>query len=502
MKRAASKTGRSPHKPSGIRRNVIIVTLGSIVAVALSFFVTRIYADRYDSGDVSAFLIFRLYSTLLIALSGLGLPVAIQRYVAYYGEEPKRAATISVVGLGIALTSVALCASISAMLSDQVAGSLDAPTVASLWRAFMFLTVSQVFAAIISLTQISRERIVESVVVNTAAVAVAPLIAILALPRADLDQVVLVTAVLTALTALPSTLDILRDAARCGLSQIRQEAAILLRYGIPRGGSNFVEISITAALPWLAVVMGEGLVEAGFLAIGLALIRPLALVTIALNRVLLPASARTVAQGNMDAQAGRVRQIAELSIHLGLFAAFQMVVWGDLVVELWLGETYAAAGPVVRVLGLTVAPVLIFGSLRGAIDGETDRPVNAWNLLISLAPFVVLGGASWALSWGPIGLALSYLGSRCVLAGLTLAYGLRTHKLKLRNLHIGEALVVTLALAALGAAARALLTTNELVTLLGAGFISAGLLVGALAYRRVSWALYLISRLRLQGGRR
>ena len=116
-----------------------------------------------------------------------------------------------------------------------------------------------------------------------------------------------------------------------------REAVGLLRYGFPRMPASAMEPALDLVLPWMAVLSGAGLIGAGYLAVGLALLRPLNPISGALSQVLIPASAAAVARGDVDGHSARVRLVAQWALHGGAFATFQMVVWADVLIWVWLG---------------------------------------------------------------------------------------------------------------------------------------------------------------------
>ena len=68
-----------------------LVGVGNVVATLCTIVTLRIYADRFGPSDISAVLIFRLYGSLLVACAALGMPIALQRTVAFLGATPSRA---------------------------------------------------------------------------------------------------------------------------------------------------------------------------------------------------------------------------------------------------------------------------------------------------------------------------------------------------------------------------------------------------------------------------
>ncbi|HKS28650.1 MAG TPA: hypothetical protein VJS44_12560 [Pyrinomonadaceae bacterium] len=464
----------------------------------LTIWVTRLYADRFGSDDLSAVLIFRIYSSVLLAVSALGMPIAVQRTTAYLMATPGRAGTSAVVGLAIGLTSIGAACLACTLAAPVIASFLKYPEASSLWKAFMLLTFTQALATMVSLLQIVRGRILESTLVTLASFGVAPVFSLKVWPTASLAFVIIWSAIFAGAAALPSLFSIYRWALLNGIKDMMREARGLLQYGLPRVFASAIEPLLDLTLPWLALMWGAGLVEAGSLAIGLALLRPLNPITGVLNLILIPDSAAKAARSETLSQSSQMRRISEWSLHIGLFATLQLTVWCDVLIVLWLGPSYASAGPVVRLITLSLAPSFIYGAVRGIIDGETAKPINTINLLISLVALLAVSASNLILREGIFVLAFAYLVSRMVLAGLTLRYALRVHALRFMRLHPVSAFVWSALLALVAWAVRALLPPDYAVwALVLLSPVSAIIFVAAMAGYKVEWANTIVSRLRL-----
>jgi len=240
-----------------------------------------------------------------------------------------------------------------------------------------------------------------------------------------------------------------------------REARGLLRYGLPRVPANVLEPALDLVLPWMAVLSGAGLIGAGYLAIGLALMRPLNPISGALSQVLIPASAAAVARGDVHAHAARARRVAQWALHGGTFATFQMIVWADVLIRVWLGPDFDSASKVAAIVCLSLTPSFLFACLRGLIDGETEKAVNTCNLSVAI---LVFGVISVLLNWlhlgGVAALGIAYLVSRVTLATLTLRYVAHAHRLSFLSLRPWTALAWSAALGVGAVALRRLLPAH------------------------------------------
>jgi len=476
---------------------MMVLVLGTLTVTGLTFFSTRLYASRYGAADLSAILIFRIYGSVLVGLFGLGMPIALQRNVAYLAGTAHRAGTAALVGLGIGTGSFGAACAASAFFSERISAVLRHPGLADVWRAFLALAFFQAFGCMVELIQIARNRWIEASLVTAATMGVAPLLGLLVFPRASLSSVLLWSAAPAGIFALPSFFEICRWSLRGRLREVARECKLLLRYGVPRAVGNAAEPILDLLLPGLALLSGAGIVGAGAFAIGLALLRPLNPITGAMSLILTPAAAKLAARADAVAQANQMHRITEWAVHVGLFSTVQLVIWADVLVRLWLGTGYAWATGTVRIICLSLAPTFFYASIRGIIDGENEQPVNTLNLLLSVGALLIVAAGVHFLRLGDAGLAISYFLSRVTLGWLTLRYAIRTHAADLRKLRTGRALGFALSLGLAALCVRAVsperFATAELFLV---GPASLLLFVAGMGRCGTEWAQMILLRLR------
>jgi O-antigen/teichoic acid export membrane protein len=474
---------------------VFLLGLGTITVTGLILLVTRMYADRYGAADLSAILIFRLYGSVLFGVFGLGMPIALQRNVAFLGASTRGAGAAAMVGLGIGLGSFGIACLVSAWFSPQLASFLGNPDAAALWRAFLALAFTQALGSMVALIQVARSRWLEASIVTAATMGLAPLLSLFFWPHGSLAAVLFWASALAGAFALPSLFEILRWSFSQRRGDAWQDAKLLLRYGLPRAPGNAAEPFLDLMLPSLALISGSGLLGAGALAIGLALLRPLNPVTGAMSLALTPSAARLAASGDVSAQANQTHRVAQWACHIGLFAVAQLVIWADVLVTLWLGRGYTTGIGVVRIVCLALAPSFFYASVRGIIDGENERPINTVNLFLSMGVLLVAALVSRYLRIGNVALAVSYLLSRAALAWLTLRYVVRRHAAEFAQLRVMPALAWTVFLALLALLARFSLPGKYALTeLIVIGPLSLGLFVWGMALCGAEWARRFVVR--------
>jgi O-antigen/teichoic acid export membrane protein len=165
-------------------------------------------------------------------------------------------------------------------------------------------------------------------------------------------------------------------------------------------------------------------------------------------------------------------------LHLGLFATFQLLIWSDEIVTVWLGPAYHEAVPIVRILMVGVVPYLAYAMLRTIIDGLEERAVNTHNMYAACAVTVVLSVALGSAGYGTPGLAVAGAAGFVVLGMLTVRHLWTTLRPGGRHLAVGPAVWLNLLLGAAVLGLRA-----ALVHRLGSGqLLAVGLAAMGLAF--------------------
>lgn len=482
-------------RPS-LRVGMLILGLGMVLNSGLTMVLMRVYSDRYGQAELSAFMLLRVWCTFILGVSSLGMPIALQRTVAFLSAAPGRAGTAALVGLAIGTAGVGCVSAASALMAPWVAVYLDYPPAGPLWRASMALMFSQTFAGLVSYIQLARGRVLEYTAVTLAAFSVASVIPVLLSPHASLSTVLLQSAVMASFTPAFSLVEICTWSARNGVSDVVREAKGLLVYGLPRTVASMIEPVVEMLVPFLAFALGASLVDAGGLAMGLALLRPFNTVTGILSLILVSETARMVSLDGGGAEANRVRQVSELSLQFGVFASLQLFVWCDVLITLWLGHGYETVTGTIRVMSLSLAPTFVYGSLRGIIDGGTERAVNTGNLVISLATLVGLAFLLSLVHRGTVSLAVAFLVSKTVLGALTLRYILQSVEVNVVRTILGVSVLLSLSLGLIALVLRSVIPVcSGPLGMAALCSLSTVVFVSIMAHLGAGWALRILPRL-------
>jgi O-antigen/teichoic acid export membrane protein len=272
-------------------------------------------------------------------------------------------------------------------------------------------------------------------------------------PRAD--RVVLWSGLVPCAAYLP-LLGWLWAARRAPGADVQSSLRDLLRYSIPRmpGGLAF---GVLMALGPLLAPYFTTLADAGYLVAAQSALRIVEAATASFAVVALPKVASLKAGLAAEFVQARVEDLVALSLHLGLFATGQMILWSPEIVRVWLGEAYVPAIPIVRVMLIAVAPYLAYAVLRSVIDALEDRAVNAANIYAALGITLVLSLLLPWLGLGALGLSIAGAAGFISLGLLSVRHLWRSLGLRGSELRVGPVLGLNLTLGAVVTALRAVL---------------------------------------------
>jgi len=197
-------------------------------------------------------------------------------------------------------------------------------------------------------------------------------------------------------------------------------------YGVPRGISSFLDISILAILPW---VIGAYPKDVSYLILSFTILRILQVAISPITQVLSIVVARQIGEGRVEGLEKSSRVIITSSLFLCMLPLSIFWPWGFDFTQLWLGDQELSQGVwrYLSIISFAILPYTIFYTLRNLIDVVWVQPKNLWTL--AGAVFVQLSG-SWLLneqglepSWWLSGV---FLLSVTVMGGMSL-YWLRAY---------------------------------------------------------------------------
>jgi O-antigen/teichoic acid export membrane protein len=163
----------------------------------------------------------------------------------------------------------------------------------------------------------------------------------------------------------------------------------LLRYGVPRVPGEFALFGIFAVSTFI-VSHKSGIEAAGFFSFGVSLLQLVGAVFATIGILLLPYISRLRAGQNWHTIRTRVFGIllGSTLVAICIVIGFQLTL--NLIVPLWMGESFNQAIDVSRWLLWGAIPYVIYLVLRNPIDAVATYPYNSVNLMIVFITSVTL----------------------------------------------------------------------------------------------------------------
>lgn len=156
----------------------------------------------------------------------------------------------------------------------------------------------------------------------------------------------------------------------------------LFSYGLPRTAADLSQIALFS-VPLLAANHALSAEGSRVAALSLALVSNLAFMFAPLSAMLLPVTARAVADKQGGSLTRLMNMLASLTVLVSVLLTTVMLIFGELILEWYLVSLPAGLTKAVKFAVPGIIPLSIYFTLRGSIDGASDRPYNLRNLIIA-----------------------------------------------------------------------------------------------------------------------
>lgn len=413
--------------PSRFVRDLLQTTAASVGTGLTLILLTRLAAQRLGPGGFGEYSVARRFIATATPVLTLSMGVAVARYSALV-RDPAAQRRVLLRGLALALVpTLAACAVMlpaagalgRAVFGRDVPWGLAAAMVLSLPGMSAF---SVLFAWYRGTGRIARANLWQVAAIGAGPLAVVWLfgrgaevpvfLALLALP-------LYATAIPLAALARPRSFA--PAAATAAAAEREGGLGEIARYGVPRVPGGLALAAVLGAGVFLAPHVAT-LQDAGYLAMGQAVFALADAGLSGFGLIMLPRAAQMLADGRPDELRAGIADIVALSVHFGLFASLQLLVWAAPLVLVWLGAAYAPAVPLVRVQLAALAPYLFYTLLRSVVDALDARPVNTLNLGVALAVTLAVCAVGVACRAGALGLAAGTATGLFTLGAATIAW--------------------------------------------------------------------------------
>lgn len=368
------------------------------------------------------FLLVRRITSWLINGALLGMGNAIPRYVAYSVKKPEADRRgYFVAGLICLLTCAAGVEIVFCFWRRSLAHWLFGST----QFTYLILPLGLLFAGLAAQTAIYGyyRGVLEMKRANAIQLfhfAIIPLGAVALLYRTQSVALILdVTGALTLVAAAIFAWPICRDIAHERLGRIKPHAMELLRYGIGRVPGTFGSDALLSLGPLIATHY-VSMAKVGYLLLGASFLMVMGYTTGPVGVLLLSKLSAMVGQNRMAEARSSLMHLVGAILDVSVFAAFQLVVFADVLIRAWVGTRFLEALTVTRLLILAIPPFLFYMTLRSCIDAASIKPWNTGNVLISLAIFGVL--ITGTIKLMPVNFLLDGFAGSLVVALLVLGF--------------------------------------------------------------------------------
>jgi O-antigen/teichoic acid export membrane protein len=475
----------------------VALTVAAEAAVMVSSLLLTALVSRWmGAHPLAEYLLLRRVLSWSVAATLLGLATGLPRYVAHSagsmeGEEPAYFLAALVCMIPTAIAAAAVMILNRAVFAYWLFGDAQESglVVALALLLFGFSIHRGVYGYYRGLLDMVRANLLE--VTNSA---ILPLAVVVLLARSRTVPFMMgLTGVVMAMAAALFALPVLGQLRWSALSSLARRCRKLLAYGVPRVPGEFGAAAITALGPMLAVHFIR-LTKVSPLLLGLNILLVIGYAAGPLGTVLLSKVSMMLGRNERAAVQARLRLLLAGVVEVSVFACFQLAVFADVVVRVWVGPGFADQMDVVRLVLLAVPPYLFFMVLRSTIDAATVKPYNTANVTASLALYVGLILLCIRIFPGRFllaGIAASLLVSQLLLALLTARTFRRVYGLGVPWHRLGPSFV---AAAVLGCAAFLFRYwqggSMAPAEALAAECILAGLYLAALGRLRSGWLLY------------
>lgn len=404
----------APLPSSNLRRDYVTTFVTELLVIASWLVAFRLVAVHFGAGGFGEYALSRRTLSLLSPLVIVGVDVAIARYVAYAVSGRSKnvggyaGAAMLIMAVTLAASS-ALLLLFSGFFSHLFFGS-DAYS--TLVMALPVLLVGSgvhviAYGFLRGRSLIQRANVLMAL--NQAAVPVAAVY----LGR-DVTQILLLMGLAWLVISAGFLVTV-----RPSMAGSRERATELLRYGLPRVPGDFFQLALFAA-PGILVAHLVDLQTAGIVAFGVSALGLVGTALTPISFVLLPAVASLFARGYSGQVRQRVVEVVRLAVPVLVVGILVLELFARPIIADYLGAAFESGADVLRLLMIGALPWGLYVILKSVIDARYERAINARNMAIAFAAFVVIAVAASALGASFHAVLIGFVAALYVVGGLTL----------------------------------------------------------------------------------
>lgn len=426
---------------------MIGTTITSIATVLSFIFVTRLLADGLGPEGFGSYSLARRIIATLEPLSTFNMGIAISRFTAI---DRKKGHGYLFSGLLFGLCSSTVLLGLAFIFRGQLTHLFFQNENYMTLLLFTFILILG-YSCFVILYGFYRGmgKIWQANIWQLALIAIVPLIIAKKYAySATADTIMLIYAFSFAAVIIPISYYLVRSFKVNGMRIIKVSyIKELFNYGFFRIPGFFVYAGILSIAIFLSPHFGT-LKSAGYIAIGLAVLKVTEGGIDSFGRVILPRASQFFASGKTVFLKERIKDMVNFIFHIGLYTTLHIMLWSDIIVPIWLGAQYKEAISTVNIFAVSITPFLAYSMLRVIVDAIEVRAINARNIYISFGVTMIACLIFAVSGLGVTGLALGTAMGIFTLGALTLRYLCINFRITSFDARIKECLFLNLALIA------------------------------------------------------
>lgn len=406
-----------------VLKDLAVTASVSLVNFLASLLVISMFGRLLGLTLLAEYLLLRRVAAWLQPVTHLGLGVGLPRFVAHSSKEPRErqleyfAATILAVLSFTTVLGVTLWLGRTPLGklffgSTQLSG-LVIPLFLLLFGGAAQIAVYGYYRGLLEMKRAGALQI---------CVSVAPLLSTALLFRSHSVALIVSCIGWSQLAAgIFFALPILPQLRKLDAQALPRRANELLRYGVSRVPGDIGTGALLAVGPMLASHYMP-VSRVSFLLIATGMLLAASVSTDPLGLVFLSKISMMLAHSRMAEVRTYLTCLISAIIDISVFVTIQMLVFTDVLVRIWIGNSLSEGLHVIRIVLIGIPFYMFFTGLRSAIDAGTVRAVNARNVICALLVLLGLIGASIRFVSNEAllsGIALSLLAAFVLIAYLT-----------------------------------------------------------------------------------
>ncbi|HKV89431.1 MAG TPA: class I SAM-dependent methyltransferase [Candidatus Dormibacteraeota bacterium] len=403
----------APIPGANLRRDYVTTFLTEVLVIASYLVAFRLVAIRLGVAGFGEYALTRRNLALISPLVVVGLDVAIARYVAFAthkrASRPGGYAAVALLVMAVTVgIACALLLLFPALFANLLFGS---PVYAGLVRALTVMLAGSSLHLIAYGFLRGRSQIQLANLLMALNHAVVPVAAVYL--GKDVPQILLL---MGAGWIVISSVYL----ALAGLTFERRGEHMreLLRFGLPRVPGDFLQLALFA-LPGILVAHVVDVKTAGIVAFGVAALGMVGTALTPISFVLLPAVTGLFARGWGEQVRQRVIEVVRLAVPALVAGTLVLEFFAKPIIADYLGNQFAAGADVLRVIMIAALPWGLYVILKSVIDARYVRPINARNMAIAFATFVLVALVSRLFTSSYQLILVAFVSALFVLGALT-----------------------------------------------------------------------------------